>query len=319
MKRQIIATGISGLVGSRLVELLRERYTFISFSLDAGVDITKFNLLKKKFYQFPQAKIVLHLAAFTDVNAAWEDNDDKNSSAYKVNVLGSKNIARLCQEQGKYLIYISTDFVFDGRNPPPGGYTEESKPNPIEWYGKTKYLAEKEIRKSTSNYVILRITFPYKAKPAPKELEPNPKLDLVRKIAVKLKHKEELKMFSDQTITPTFIDDIARTIERCIELRPKNIFHCVGSTSLSPYALAIKVATAFDLDKTLIKKASLKDYLKQNPQTRPRQKNLTLANKKLEKKLGIKMVDIDRGLEKCRKQISISNSRVILKNGHHIH
>lgn len=307
MKKQIIATGISGLVGSRIVELLQNKFDFISFSLDTGVDITHFNLLKLKFNQFPQAEIVLHLAAFTDVNAAWQQNEDKNGSCYKVNVLGSKNIAQLCKKYNKYLIHISTDFVFDGKKRT--SYTEKDKPNPIEWYGKTKYLAELEVEKSGCRYVILRIAFPFKAKFASKKLEPNPKLDLVRKIINKFKKREELKMFTDQIITPTFIDDIARVIEKCIKLRPEGILHCVGSTSLSPYELACKVVDVFRFDSSLIKKAKLENYLKENPYARPRQKNLTISNKKLEKELGIKMLSINEALKKMKEQIKPLDSK----------
>jgi dTDP-4-dehydrorhamnose reductase len=300
MKIKIIATGISGLVGSRIVELLGNEYEFISFSLDKSIDITDFNLLKKKFSEFPEIKIVLHLAAFTDVSKAWEQNEDKNGSCYRVNVLGSKNIAQLCKRNNKYLIHVSTDFVFDGEKPRQQSYTEKDVPNPIEWYGKTKFWAEEEVKKSGCDYVILRPAFPYKAKFSPKNLEPNPKLDLVRKIKDKLEKGEALKMFSDQKITPTFIDDFVRVIDKVLKQRPKGIYHGVGSTSLSPYELATRVADVFGLDRTLIKKISLKEYLRKNPESRPRQKNMTLSNKKLEKDLGIRMSSLDEGLQKVR-------------------
>ena len=301
MKQKIIATGISGLVGSRIQELFNNKYEFISFSLDKGIDITNFSLLEKKFSQFPQVKTVLHLAAFTDVSRAFNENENTKGLAYKVNVIGSKNIAQLVKATNKYLIHISTDFVFDGKNPPVAGYTEVYKPKPLknEWYGKTKYLAEKEIEKSGCKYVILRIAYPYKARISLKKLEPEPKLDLIRKIISKLKNNQdqELNMFTDQIITPTFIDDIAKVIDKCIKNKPTGIYHCVGSTNLSPYALALKIAETFKIDKNLIKKNSLKEYLK-NKDNRPRQKNLSLSNKKLEKELGIKMLTIDEALRK---------------------
>jgi len=303
MKKQIIATGISGLVGSRIAELLQDKYKFINFGLEGRVDITDFSQLKLKFKEFSKAKTVLHLAAFTDVTAAFKQNEDKNGSCYKVNVLGSKNITQLCKKHKKYLIHISTDFVFDGKNSPEDGYTEENMPDPMEWYGKTKYLAEEEVKNSGCEYCILRIAFPFKAKNSPKNLEPNPKLDLVREIKRKLEAKEKVEMFFDQVITPVFIDDIAKVVEKCIEEKPQGIFHCVGSASLSPYNLASKIAHAFDLDKTLIKKTSVINFMEQNPDARPRQINMSLSNKKLEKELGIKMLTTDRALNKIRKQL----------------
>jgi len=306
MKKQIIATGISGLVGSRVKELLGKQYEFINFSLDKGVDITNFSLLKTKINQYPESSIILHLAAFTDVDSAFNQNENKNGSCYQVNVIGSKNIAQLCKKTNKYLINISTDFVFDGKNPPIGGYTENDEPNPIEWYGKTKYLAEEEIRKSGCQYSILRIAFPFKAKLSPKKLEPYPKLDLVRKIISKLKNREQLNMFTDQKITPTFIDDIAKVIDRVIELQPKGIFHSTGSTALSPFELMMKVAKVFNLDHSKVEKITLGEFLRQNPTSRPRPKNTSLSNKKLTQELGTKMSTIDEALIKCKKQLEVS-------------
>lgn len=314
---KIIGTGLSGLVGSRIVELLSDKHEFISFSLDSGVDITNISLLKEKFLENKEAEAILHLAAFTDVSSAWEQDNDKNGTCYKVNVLGTKNIAQLCSQNKKYLIHISTDFIFDGgkparrftcrrhgkAGPPPGGYTELDKPKPIEWYGKTKYLAEKEIEKSGCDYLILRIAFPFKAKPSPKNLEPQVKLDLVRKIKKRLEEGETLHMFSDQIITPTFIDDIANIVVYSIKVKPQGIYHCTGSSHFSPYQIAAKIAQSFNLDKNLIKKASLKEFIKENPNLRPRQQNLSMSNKKLEKDLGIKMLTFDKALEKIKLQL----------------
>ncbi len=305
MKQQIIATGISGLVGSRLVELLGNKYDFINFSLDKGIDITNKELLNKKFIEFSHTKIVLHLAAFTNVNAAFAQNEQKNSSCYQVNVVGTKNIAEHCAKTNKFLIHISTDFVFDGISPPSGGYLETDTPQPLQgdWYGKTKYLAEQEIVQSGCRYAIARIAFPFKAKPASTALEPAIKLDLVRSIMEKLKKKEQLNMFSDQIITPTFVDDIAKAIDKIITTQPKGIFHCVGSTRLSPYELAQAVADSFGFDKTFIKKSSLIQYLQNNSAGRPRQKSLIISNKKTTQELGIKMLTISEALEVMKAQL----------------
>jgi len=302
---KIIGTGLSGLVGSRVVELLFDKYQFISFSLDSGVDITDFSLLKEKFLENKETEIVLHLAAFTDVNKAWKQNNEKNGTCYKVNVLGTRNIAKLCRQNKKYLIHISTDFVFDGKNAPPGGYREDDKPCLLkkEWYGKTKYLAEEEVKKSGCNFVIFRIAFPFKAKPSPKNLEPQIKLDLIRRIKKGLEEKKTLYMFADQIITPTFIDDIAKTILHSIRAKPQGIYHCTGSSKLSPYQIANKIAQEFDFDKSLIKKASLKKFLREYPNSRPRQQNLSMSNKKIKKDLGIKMLTFDEALKKIKAQL----------------
>lgn len=297
IKTKIIGTGITGLVGSRIVELLQDQYDFVNFSLETGIDITNFDLLKKHFEQNDTAKVVLHLAGFTDVSAAWIQNGNKNGSCYQINTHGSRNIAQLCKKYSKYLIHISTDFVFDGQKK--GKYNEDDRPNPIEWYGKTKLWAEQEVQKSECQSVILRIAFPYKCKNSDPSIEKKVKLDLVRNIKEKLSKGEELKMFEDQIITPTFIDDIAKAIDAAIKRKPKGIYHCTGSTNLSPYELALRIADVFKLDKSLIKKSKLEDFIKDNSDGRPRQKNLAMDNGKIQKDLGIEMLTLEEGLASC--------------------
>lgn len=292
MKPKIIGTGLSGLIGSRIVELLSDKYLFTDLSLEAGVDITEPSQIKEKIKN-SQAGVVLHLAAFTDVDAASRQDGDKNGSCYKVNVLGTQNIVSACKTSGKYLIHVSTDFVFDGKKKEP--YTEEDKPNPIEWYGKTKFWAEEEVRKGRINYAIVRLAFPFRA-------EFKAKKDLVRQIIRGLEENSLPPMFIDQIITPTFIDDIARALDIFIKKKPVGIYHLVGSTILSPYELACQIADCFGFDKKKMKKGSLTEFLKTT--SRPRQRYLGLSNQKIKKELGIKMGTLEEALQLIKEQRS---------------
>lgn len=289
---KIIGTGLSGLVGSRLVELLQKKFEFVDFSLDSGVDITKLSSLKKAFLKHLDCKAVIHLAAFTDVSEAAKQEGNKKGLCYQINVIGTQNTANLCQEYGKYLIHISTDFVFDGKKKT--AYTEEDKPHPIEWYGHTKYLAEKIVQQSKNPWLIARIAYPFKAKPSQRNLEPKPKIDLVRKIIEKLENDQEVKMFTDQMITPTLIDDIAHSVDIIVREKPTGVYHVVGSSFISPYNLALKICKILNLDKTKVKKTTLLEFQRIDP--RPRQKYLKLSNIKIQKDLNIKISSIDQAL-----------------------
>ncbi len=295
---KIIGTGLSGLVGSRIVELLQDKYEFVDFSLDTGVDITDKKLLKNKFIEHEDAEVILHLAAFTNVNAAWEQKGDEDGLCYQVNVIGTRNIAQLAAKFKKYLIYVSTDFVFDGRRKTL--YTERDKPSPIEWYGKTKYLGEKEVRKAEGEFSIARLSFPFKAQKSSEELEPKHKMDLVRKIIKKLESGEEFHGFHDQIITPTFIDDFVKMMDSFFQRKPEGVYHTVGSTALSPYELALRLAEIFNLPKSLVKESSLSDYLKK--EKRPRQRYLAVSNRKIKDKLGIYPLSIRKALVKIKSQ-----------------
>ncbi len=288
----ILGTGLSGLVGSRIVEL-NPQYEFIDISLESGFDILNPGSLNKVFQNFT-GDTVIHLAAFTDTNSAWEQRGDHNGLCYQLNVVGTQNILDLCQKYKKYLIYFSTDFVFDGTKK--GSYLETDTPNPIEWYGHTKCLAEKLIQQSGHPATIIRIAYPYRS-------HFDAKSDIVRKIITKFQNGENLKMFTDQTTTPTFIDDIALGLQHFFTHQPVGIYHLVGSSSQSPYDLAVLIADIFHLNKNQLQPSSLRDYLVANPPpARPWQINLSLSNHKVYT-LGIKTRTITDGLMELKKQL----------------
>lgn len=294
-KTKIIGTGLSGLVGSRIVELLKDKYEFVDFSLDSGVNILDIASLTSAFNKNKDAIAVLHLAAFTDTNAAWLQKGDKSGICYQLNVVGTQNILDLAQKYNQQLIYISTDFVFDGNKTTP--YTETDTPSPIEWYGETKYLGEKVITNSGySNFNISRITYPYRAKF-------DTKIDIIRKVLTKLKNGEEVKMFSDQICTYTYIDDIAIALGYFIENKTTGIYHLVGSSFHSPFQMCQEVAKVFGLNQDLISASSLDEFIKSQPEgSRPWQKTLITSNQKATN-LGLNFCTLEEGLNKIKEQI----------------
>jgi dTDP-4-dehydrorhamnose reductase len=294
MKLKIIGTGLSGLVGSRIVELLKDKYEFVDFSLDTGVSVLDKDSLATAFEKNKDAVAVLHMAAFTDTNTAWEQRGDKSGICYQLNVEGTKNILNLAQKYNQYLIYVSTDFVFDGNKTTP--YTEDDQPNPIEWYGETKYLGEKVISDfGYKNYAITRITYPYRAN---FEIKP----DIIHKVLTKLKNSETVKIFSDQICTYTFIDDITYGLDKFFENKYSGIYHLVGSSYHSPYEMSKLVAKTFGYDENLVQPSSLEEFIKsQSVGSRPWQKTLITSNQKITD-LGIKMKTLEEGLEEIKKQ-----------------
>jgi dTDP-4-dehydrorhamnose reductase len=290
---KIIGTGLTGLVGSRITELNPD-VEFINISIETGVNILDPVALEKVFTDNPEAEAVLHLAAFTDTNAAWDQKGDKTGLCYQLNVVGTQNIADLCHKYGKYLIHISTDYVFDGNKV--GPYTEDDATSAIEWYGETKAMAEKVVSNTTPNAAIARLAFPYRAKF-------DTKVDIVRKIKGKIENGDTLNLFDDQITTPTFIDDIANGLKIFFEKKSTGIYHLVGSSSQSPYSMAKMVAEVFDLDDSKIVATKLADYLKTEG-ARPFAPNAALSNDKI-KTLGITMKTLREGLEEMKKQMSL--------------
>lgn len=286
---EILGTGLSGLVGSRVVEL-NPQYHFTDLSLDTGYDILKPDTLEDVFKNHP-GHTVIHFAAFTDTNAAWNQKNDQNGLCYQLNVVGTQNIVDLCRKYQKHLIHISTDFVFNGQKS--GPYLETDTPQPLEWYGQTKYEAEKIA--ASINAAIVRIAFPYR------QNFPS-KIDIVRKIISKLSDGQPVTMFTDQITTPTFIDDIAHVLGIMVEKSPVGIYHLVGSSSQSPYDMAKTIADVFGLDGNLVKPSSLSDYLK-TPDARPYARNLSLSNQKVVSEFGIHPKTLSEGLQFIKKSL----------------
>jgi dTDP-4-dehydrorhamnose reductase len=291
MKIKILATGATGLVGSRFVEMFSDKYEVINMDLTTGVDITKVETFAPFIDAHPDAKSLIHLAAFTDTNKAFAESGDTEGICYKVNVEGTKNIADVCKKQGIHLVHVSTDFVFDGQKSTP--YTEEDPTSPIEWYGETKSIAEDVVKQRGASYTIIRLSYPYRAT---YDLKP----DLVKKIRAGLETGKLYPQFSDSIITPTFIDDIARAFDKIIEQKPLGILHIVGSDSMSPYVLAQKVASAYGFDPATVKEGSLAEYLK--TASRPFAKTVAMSNQKATEVLGLHFATLEEGLAEIKKQ-----------------
>lgn len=289
---KILGTGLDGLIGSRVVELLSDKYEFENLSIATGVDITDRNAIFQRI-KTSDAQIVLHLAAKTDVDGCEKDKAlGQDGKAWKVNVEGTRNVADACLGANKKLIYISTDFVFDGTNPPAGGYSEEDIPNPINWYAKTKYEGEKIVQDLKTPWIIARIAYPYRANFT--------KIDFFRAILEKLQEGKSVTVITDHIFTPTFIDDIASALDTLIGSSSQGIFHIVGSQSLTPLDAVNLIADEFELDKSKINKTTRSEFFNKSA---PRPFQLVLKNDKIGK-LGVGMRTFEEGIREIKDQIS---------------
>ncbi len=239
--KRVAITGSSGLVGSRIVELLKDDFYFIKLS-SKEFDITNQKQVNSILSKL-DFDIFLHSAAYTKVDEA----EREKKLVYKINVDGTRNVFNAVQQLNKKFIYISTDFVFDGRNPP---YFEDSLANPISEYGRSKYEGEKIV---AGRGMIVRISYPYR-------IGFEQKKDFVRTIFERLQQKQILNAVNDSLITPTFVDDIAYGLKYLLQNYTPEIFHLVGADSLSPYAACNLVAQTFTLDKKLIKPITYQKY-----------------------------------------------------------
>ncbi|NTU47195.1 sugar nucleotide-binding protein [Candidatus Roizmanbacteria bacterium] len=238
---KIAITGSTGMIGSRMVELLKNDFIFVPLTQEQ-LDITNRETVFKTLSEI-DFDIFFHLAAYTNVDGA----ETQKELCYKINVEGTKNVFEATQANGKQFVLVSTDFVFDGSTPP---YTETSDPNPIGYYGQTKYEAEQLVK---GQAMIIRPSYPYRK-------EFTEKKDFVRVLKSLLEQGKELNMITDSLITPTFIDDFAFAVRELLQNFTTDIFHVVGADSLSPFEAGKLIAQTFHLDESLVQPTTYDEY-----------------------------------------------------------
>ena len=288
-KIPLLATGISGLVGSKFAQLYSDKYQVQSLDINhpsQPTDITNLDQVLLALSNSP-ASTIIHLAAFTNVTQAWNQKGDKNGLAYQVNVIGTKNIIEACQLTNKHLIHISTAYVFDGKIDEM--YSEQDQPNPIEWYGQTKYQAELLVQDSDLDWTILRIDQPFRS-------DLYPRADVLRKIVAGLKNKSLPPQFSNQWFGPTFIDDFAKVLDFFVTNKITGLFHASSGEKWSPFEFAVIINKKLGL-KGEIKPGDLNEYLKTI--NRPYQKNTAMRTDKLKAIIDFELTSVKKAVAKC--------------------
>lgn len=205
--KKILLTGGSGLVGSRLKELLEPGYKVLVPTHET-LDITDRRAVRE-FFKISHPDAVVHAAAFTDVKEAERERGDKNGLAWRVNVDGTRNIDQAAKQVRAYHIFISTGSVFSSTGP----FSEDNKPgelSKLSWYAQTKRLAELEVHGA-----IIRISHP---------------LYIQRLKASKV-------FIKNQRFPLTSISDLARAIKILISKTRPGIYHVASPDFVSPYKL----------------------------------------------------------------------------------
>lgn len=296
---KLLITGSTGLVGSRFVQLFKNQFSIVTLGRkDADLQI---NLRSKeevtRSIASSDAKVIINFAAYTNVDGAEKENNNKDGEVYILNTMLPLWLIKSCNASGKILYHISTDYVFDGKqNDRP--YTEEDIPTPVNsWYAKTKYYGEESILNSSGNYSIIRISYPYSG------LHKR-KLDIARAVVEKIKNKEIYLGIEDQKIKPTSVDDIAYALRYLLEKGATGIYHVAGNyspqTYITPYQFAQKIANIMNLDSSLVKPISFLSLSKKRVARRPQ--HTWLDTGKIEA-FGLRITPINEALKRFMSQM----------------
>lgn len=273
MKKKLAVVGATSMVGSRFCEQAQTYFDLIQSDLHgrSATDITDKRSVEVFFQKYDFDWLIL-FAAFTDVDAAEKQRHAKNSPCWQINFQGAANIASACAQSGRGLIFISTDFVFDGTA---GPYSEDaptgSNLDKVSWYGISKLKAEETVSSTVADALIVRIAYPYRAHFSAKD-------DFAKHILRRYRKQQLYPMFSDQILTPTFIDDLFPLVVLLLSKKHKGIFHLASPDSTTPYEFAKYLIATFGGRAQDVKKGSLSEFLSRPHQTpRPIKGGLKVA------------------------------------------
>ncbi|MCL6578088.1 MAG: dTDP-4-dehydrorhamnose reductase, partial [Candidatus Bathyarchaeota archaeon] len=227
---------------------------------------------------------VIHTASETNVDKC----ETEKAQAWKINVEGTQNIASTSNEVRTKLVYISTDYVFDGEK---GNYKEEDKPNPINYYGLTKLEGEKQVVQHCRNYAILRTSVLYGWHPW--------KQNFTTWTINQLKQNKEITVVEDHYNTPTLVDNLAEMALEVVEKDLQGLFHASGTERISRYEFAKQIAKTFNLNPHLIRPIRMSQL---TTWTAKRPKDSSLNTSKIQKQLKTKPLNITEGLERMLKE-----------------
>lgn len=294
---KLLVTGASGLLGSKLCELAirknHEVYSVYSqheplIGKPIQLDVSNENDVETTFKQIkPEA--VVHAAALTDVDKC----ELEKELAWKINVDGTRNIAELCGRNQVFLVYVSTDYVFDGTK---GMYKETDNPAPINHYGFTKLKGEESVKDLANQSCIARSSVIYGSIPA------TGKINFALWLLDKLKRKEKVAIVTDQWNSPTLNVDLANMMLEVLERKLSGIFHLAGATRINRYEFAKCIAETFSLETNLITRAFSEDI----PWIAKRPKDSSMNVDKACQTLRNKPLQILEALEKMKKEMTYS-------------
>lgn len=316
--KKVLVIAPTSLVGSRFVELISDEYQVFGAGfkdeLTDSLPLTSFQemdildseSIDKVVGEF-QGEYLINFAGATDVSGIEKtrpaDLDNlqelESNLAYKINVVGTKNLIAASNKFGKTPIFISTDFVFNGDE---GPYQEDApickNPEEVSFYAWTKILAEQEIEKSQINCLVIRISYPYRKEFPLKSDVVRGFLDTYDK---SLKGEATLyPAFADQTFTPTLIDDLAEAFKLLENHKVFGIYNLASLQQVNFYDFfceLLKVARSVKDPKSVIKKGSIDKYFKENPMAAKWPKNGGLRSGRIIK-LGFTPTNWKEGIRK---------------------
>ena len=300
---KILITGANGLLGQKLVTLLQNEPSVSIVATGRGpnrnsdgsylyerMDITEASEVDE-IIQKHAPDAVIHTAAMTNVDQCEQEQE----GCWQQNVLAVENMVRACQKTESFLLHLSTDFIFDGEA---GPYDEEDKPNPISYYGESKLAAEKLLVDSDLDWAIARTVLVYGI------VQDMSRSNIILWVKKSLEDGKDIKVVNDQLRSPTLAEDLAMGCWLIVKNKANGIFNIAGKDLLTPYDMACKTATFFDLQTDTMQEADGSIFTQ--PAKRPPKTGLIID--KARKVLGYEPRSFEEGIAIVSEQVASATS-----------
>ncbi|MDC0173871.1 dTDP-4-dehydrorhamnose reductase [Nitrosopumilus sp.] len=289
---KFLVTGSAGLIGNQLVHDLEKSgeqvyscYNSAKPFFGIPIHLNLFDLEGiHKIFKKIQPDIIIHSAALTDV----EKCEVEPKLANLLNIKATEVIAQEVEKINSYLMYISTDYVFDGKQ---GLYKETDLTNPLNNYGLTKLSGEKIIQEKTSRWSIIRTSTPFGEHPSKKTFP--------SWVYENLKINKKINVVENQLTSPTYVPNLSKMILEIITRNLEGFFHLAGSTRISRFEFAKLFAKKLNLDFSMLNPVKI-DTMLWNA-TRPLDSSLDMS--KINSILTTKPFTIEKSLDDYASQI----------------
>lgn len=226
--KKVLVTGSDGMLGSEVLRHLKRRTGVEALATtQKTLDITDLAAVKRCFER-ERPTHVIHCAAFTLVDTA----EKEPLHAYSVNAEGTKNLAFFASQTGAEVIYLSTDYVFDGERGVP--YVEVDVPHPINVYGRSKLKGEEYLRTLVERHKIVRTSWL-------NGLAGTSTRNFIETMLRLSEQRSQLHVVNDQTGRPTFTFDLAPVLVDLLDVRAYGVFHVTGEGHCTWYEFALKI------------------------------------------------------------------------------
>ena len=278
--KKILITGATGLLGRKLVSLLSQqkdlslvatakgdcRFFLPSKIVYRSLDITNADACKNLINEF-QPDALIHTAAMTQVDVC----EDEREACDIINIRGVSNLIKAIGNRNTHFVHLSTDFIYEGDEEE---YFEDSKVNPLNYYGRSKWKSEKLFEKVSFPYSILRTVLVYGV------VQDLSRTNIVLWAKAALEKGEKINVVDDQYRCPTLAEDLAYACLQVIQEKATGVYHVSGKDFLSILDIVFEIADYWGLDKSLIN--SISSVSLNQKARRPLKTNLNISKAKQE-------------------------------------